>query len=406
VTGGWAAARAPTPIGPSTAALRPPGFARDAERETTTETQESRPARMIQVTPRLMLAFLVGWPLVGLVWTEQIYLFLLARMGEAVDVGPLLKINMIAAGLWVVFTPIVIWLANRFRVGRDRGALPLVAHILAALALTTAHVALYTVIDGGHISATLVAANQNQLVANVFIYCALVAWVHAREFYAWYHERVLASSRIEAAIARSRYQSMCVQLRPQLLLGTLDRLEDLVHVDVPRAERLIARLADLLRMTLDSASDAETTLRKELELLRAYAEVYQLGIRDGLSLTVDAPTELLTTTLPNRLLRTIVDDMLAGLPLAASAWVSVDVERISRATRVRVHLESESPKRGVRDEEPWSVSIEAAALAEADRRISLFFPDSRSALLVLADDAPSAAVLAGEADPMLAARPA
>jgi LytS/YehU family sensor histidine kinase len=292
------------------------------------------------------------------------------------------------------------------RVGRDRGVLPIVGHLATAFGLAAAHVALYSFIEHDGPVRVFTDVNQNQLTGNVIIYFAIVAWAHSREFYAWFRERELAASRIEAALARSRYQAMCVQLRPQLLLGTLERLERLVHEDVPRAERLIARLADVLRMTLDSASDAVTTLRKELEMLRAYVEVYELGVRQRLDLAVGVPSELLATPVPNRLLRAILDDMLAGLPLAARAWVTVDAERTAHATRVRVRLDSESPKHGADGVEPWSVSVEAAALAEADRRVSLFFPDSRSALIVLADDEDADEAAPREPDTMPAAKPA
>jgi LytS/YehU family sensor histidine kinase len=298
----------------------------------------------------------------------------------------------------------VLWVAHRFRLGREHLRERLLIHVGAAVALAAIHVALSGLIETRSVM-PFFAQNPNQLTGNLFIYCALVAWVHTRQFYQWYQERGSATSRIEAAIARSRYQALCVQLRPQLLLGTLERLEGLVHEDVPRAERLIARLGDVLRLTLDGASDEVTTLRKELDLLRAYADVYQLGTREGVDLSIDAPPELLSLTLPNRLLRTIADDMLAPVQPGAEARLIVVVSRDRGETQVKLRLESPAPRSSVRGGEPWSASVEAAALAEADQRVSLFFPDSRSALVVLADEPPVASLghVGRESSPVSAA---
>ena len=82
--------------------------------------------------------------------------------------------------------------------------------------------------------------NINPLTGNFFLYFGLLSWSHSRDFAAWYRARELASAQLTSDIARSRFQALCVQVRPQFVLGTLDLLARLVHVDVPRADRLIA----------------------------------------------------------------------------------------------------------------------------------------------------------------------
>lgn len=230
----------------------------------------------------------------------------------------------------------------------------------------------------------------NQISGNIFIYCALLAWSHGRDFYAWYRERDVAAARLESAIARSRYQTLCVQLRPQFLLGTIELLARLVHEDVNRTERLIARLADVLRLTLDAAGERETSLRRELELVRAYVDVHDLGVRPGTALAVHVAPETLSARMPNRLLRTLIDDLLAGSGGTVAperVTVTVDAEPlVGGATRVRVHAATpggdvaESVRPG-----GWAEAVEKATLAERDRKVSLYFPDSMTAVVLLAD---------------------
>ena len=232
-------------------------------------------------------------------------------------------------------------LARRLRIGRRNWPSRIAIHAVLAVAVATAHVAIVRATglmgDFGLFS----SLSFNQISGNVFIYAALLAWSHGRDFYAWYRERDVAAVRLEAAIARSRYQTLCVQLRPQFLLGTIELLARMVHEDVNRTERLIARLADVLRLTLDAAGERETSLRRELELVRAYVDVHDLGVRPGTSLALHVSPETLSVRLPNRLLRTLIDDLLTGnggLVPPESVAVTVESERlIGGATRVRVH---------------------------------------------------------------------
>ncbi len=130
--------------------------------------------------------------------------------------------------------------------------------------------------------------NMNPLTGDFFVYFGLLAWSHARDFVSWYRTRELEGARLTARIAGSRFQALRVQLRPQFLLATLDLLADLVHRDVPRAERLITRLADTLRLTLELGRDATTTLKQELDLLLACVETHRVGIRPGVQLVSSA----------------------------------------------------------------------------------------------------------------------
>ena len=113
-------------------------------------------------------------------------------------------------------------------------------------------------------------------------------------------------------------------------------------------------------------------------------------MRPGTSLPLHVAPETLSVRLPNRLLRTLIDDLLTGSGSAVppeSVSVTVDSERlIGGETRVRVHAATPDgePGDGVRPG-GWVEAVEKATLAERDRKVSLFFPDSMTAIVLLAD---------------------
>jgi hypothetical protein len=234
--------------------------------------------------------------------------------------------------------------------------------------------------------------NINPLTGNFFLYFGLLAWSHSRDFAAWYRARELASAQLTSEIARSRFQALCVHVRPQFVLGTLDLLARLVHVDVPRADRLIARLADVLRLTLDTASLHSTSLVEELDLVNASVEAHRLGIRPGVMLVLDVPPEALGTTLPSRLLATLVDDLLATDPdgpkgAVLPLEVQVSAERAIDATRIRVRGVNVGPASNKGPHDWWRrKSAAEAAVADAGPLVTVAFPDRATAVLIVADN--------------------
>ena len=60
---------------------------------------------------------------------------------------------------------------------------------------------------------------------------------------------------------------LSAQLQPHFLFNTLHAISALVWEDQARADRLLARLSELLRLTLRSGTRVETTLEEELALL-------------------------------------------------------------------------------------------------------------------------------------------
>ena len=65
------------------------------------------------------------------------------------------------------------------------------------------------------------------------------------------------------------------QLRAHFFFNSLNTISALMHVDAPRADRLLTRLADLLRATLQWSDKEITSLREEIRMLELYAQNMQ-----------------------------------------------------------------------------------------------------------------------------------
>lgn len=346
------------------------------------------------LTPRTWLLLVALWLGTAGLWTVQMHGFIWLTDDAAREWDwNIARLQFAGAMYWTAASLGVLALARRYRLYGRRAAPHLVLHFGAAVVISFGFLwALQSV--GLNPAPILNEFNVNPLTGNFFLYFGLLAWSHSRDFAAWYRARELASAELTSEIARSRFQALCVQVRPQFVLGTLDLLARLVHMDVPRADRLIARLADVLRLTLDTAALHSTSLQEELDLVTASVEAHRLGIRPGVSLELDVPPEALNTAMPSRLLTTLVDDLLAtdpdGSRSATPLEVQVSAERVSDATRIRVRGVSAVPAKDRGPHDWWRrKSAAEAAVADAGPLVTVAFPDRATAVLIVADILPA-----------------
>jgi hypothetical protein len=146
-------------------------------------------------------------------------------------------------------------------------------------------------------------------------------------YHRWQEERrellLLQKSLSEAQLAQLR-----AQLRPHLFFNVLNTISALMHIDVERADRLLARLGDLLRTTLQSGDRDVTSLGEELRLLRLYADVMQERFSDRVTIEwhVEEGTEV--AAIPALILQPFLENAFKH-----GVEVSRDHVRIDIATR-------------------------------------------------------------------------
>ena len=74
--------------------------------------------------------------------------------------------------------------------------------------------------------------------------------------------------QLQAQLAEARLETLRMQLNPHFLFNTLNAVSTLVERDPRGVRRMIARLSELLRYTLNQDSDQEIALAKKIEVTR------------------------------------------------------------------------------------------------------------------------------------------
>ena len=276
---------------------------------------------------------------------------------------------------WAALTPAVLWLTRRFPFDRQtwKSAIPI--HILGVVAATSAHVAL---------------AVASQMAIYWIVGVSLDTWLHeAQEMFflnfdwemmtywtivgvgtaiKYMHEaraRELSAAQLETRLVEARLHTLQRQMQPHFLFNTLNTISALMHRDVEAADAMIARLSDLLRMSLQRVGVQEVPLQEELDFLSKYLEIEQTRFRDRLTVVFDVQSDTLDALVPNLLLQPLVENAIKhGIgPRPTPGQITV------RARRSGAMLELDVQDNGV--------GLSAARLTDFNRGVGLSNTRSR-----------------------------
>ncbi len=142
----------------------------------------------------------------------------------------------------------------------------------------------------------------------VTTYLPIVLIAHVASYYQRFRERELRSSQLQAQLEKARLQSLKSQLQPHFLFNTLNSISALMLTNVEAADRMITRLGDLLRISLETAGTQMTTLSRELEFVSCYIEIEKVRFEERLKVSIDVAPETLDASVPHLLLQPLVDN--------------------------------------------------------------------------------------------------
>jgi sensor histidine kinase YesM len=178
------------------------------------------------------------------------------------------------------------------------------------------------------------------------IICAVVLGLtQALAYHRKMRERELHASQLAAQLAQAELQVLKMQLHPHFLFNTLHAISALVHKDVELADRMIARLGELLRSTLENVGTQQVALRDELEFIKPYLEIEQARLGPRLSVHLDIDPEAMDASVPNLILQPLVENAIRhGI---APQVGDGRLEIVARRSNGHVHLKVRDNGRGL-----------------------------------------------------------
>jgi len=145
---------------------------------------------------------------------------------------------------------------------------------------------------------------------DLMVYFAVLGAGIARDYFLRYRARIVETTRLQAQLTQARLDALRSQLNPHFLFNTLNAVSALVERDPRGVRRMIARLSDLLRHTLDDSTGAEIPLSKELDVLEEYIELMQIRFQGKLDVAIHIADDTRAALVPNLILQPLVENAL------------------------------------------------------------------------------------------------
>jgi two-component system, LytTR family, sensor kinase len=303
-----------------------------------------------------LLLILGFWTLIGILTSAN-------RMIEPRSLhGPWQPITPVApvllgfanAYLWALLTVPIFRLTSRYAI--ERSGWPsrimfVVLGVLLAIAVDMAdsyfrHILYYAPMP---LSPELVAIARLRslwFMNDFIVYVAVLAAGFARNYFLNYRVRreetvnlKAQAAQLQAQLADARLSALRTQLNPHFLFNTLNAVSALVERDPRGVRRMIARLSELLRTSLDEADEPEVPLHRELAFIDRYLEVMQIRFQGRLHVRMHADPEVNASLVPNLILQPLVENaMKHGVSKTVGAGrIEIRAQRIGERVILSVH---------------------------------------------------------------------
>ncbi len=254
---------------------------------------------------------------------------------------------------WALLSPLIVLFARRFRFEQRNWWRLLPAHFIAALVFLLLHTAIHVIFvkiadpawvpPSGDFLVAILRLTIIRWAADLPMYCFLLSSIYVVDFYRHFQAEKLKSSELKAALATSQLNALKMQIHPHFLFNTLNSISALMHEDVKAADKMVARLGDFLRMTLENSGEREVSLKQEMDFVGRYLEIESVRFQDRLVVKMNIDPETLAARVPNLILQPIVENAIKHGISRQTNVGSLIISSKRHGDRLQIRVEDSGP---------------------------------------------------------------
>jgi hypothetical protein len=266
---------------------------------------------------RRALLWLAVWTGLGLFFASEAAIRQFPGRERSPPLVDALTVNIPFYLLWAVIALGVLALCRLWPIAGPRRRRNLGLHVAAGLAVAALDLVLAELLFHGirawrgreiAFGEALAFSFRHNYHVNLLTYWAIVGVKHLLDYYRGLREKELVATRLQEQLAKAELAALRMQLQPHFLFNALNSISELVYADPAAADKMLVRLSDLLRQSLETNGQQEVPLEQELEYVARYLEIERMRYSDRMRLQMYVDELLLDAAVPTFLLQPLVEN--------------------------------------------------------------------------------------------------
>ena len=151
---------------------------------------------------------------------------------------------------------------------------------------------------------TIPAAIADRMIEYWLILGAFMAYYYFQQ----YTDKEVQMVKMENELSNAQLKALRNQLQPHFLFNSLNTVSSLMSLNVKDAQKVLAKLATLLRSMLDQDQKNFIPLQDEIEYLKNYLYIEQTRFMDRLTVSYEIQPASLKAIVPNLILQPLVEN--------------------------------------------------------------------------------------------------
>lgn len=155
--------------------------------------------------------------------------------------------------------------------------------------------------------------------------------------------RQMEQERANKLLAEARLSSLESSIHPHFLFNTLNSIAALIPIDPHRAEDMVARLASLLRFSLNAQHSGLVPLAQEMKVVRDYLEIEAARFGPRLRYEISVPELMDSIRIPAMALQTLVGNSIKHVAAHRVEGASIRISGQLETDRACLEVSDDGP---------------------------------------------------------------
>lgn len=228
--------------------------------------------------------------------------------------------------IWLLLTPAIVTYARRFRIERRTWKRSILLHLLLCMVVAPLQEVLWYAVrylgiygntiqevqalwprmSGWILVGSLTSFYKYWLIIGIYYLFDYARRDRLREQEA--NALQLHAAHLESQLTHAQLDALKMQLQPHFLFNTLNAIGVLMQENVSKASRMLVRLSELLRMTLDGGQRAVVSVQHEMDFLKRYLDIESIRFEDRLTVTWEIAPDARDCAIPSLILQPLVEN--------------------------------------------------------------------------------------------------